>query len=229
VGGATVAVLVAAGAGERLGADEPKAFVLLAGEPLLVHAARGLCGCDAVDELVVVVPGGHEDRAGRALADAGLPSDRVCTGGPSRQASVAAGLRACPAATAIVAVHDAARALVAPELVGRTLAALDGSWAAVAPALPVVDTLKLVDATDHRVLRTVDRRGLWAVQTPQVFHHGILVGAHAAAGEAPATDDLALVEAAGGRVRVLEGDTRNFKITTPDDLLVAQALLGGHG
>jgi 2-C-methyl-D-erythritol 4-phosphate cytidylyltransferase len=173
---------------------------------------------------VVVAAAPDCERAAAALAEAGLPAVTVCAGGPTRQESVALGLTACPAGTVVVAVHDAARPLVSPALVDATVAALTPPWAAVAPALAVVDTLKLVDGGSGEVRRTVDRRDLWAVQTPQVFARDTLERAHRAAAAA-VTDDLALVEAAGGRVRLVEGERRNFKITFPDDLVVAEALL----
>ncbi len=220
----TTAVLVAAGTGERLGRGVPKAFVELAGVPLLVHAARALLAAAAVDDVVVVTGDADRARAADLLGAAGLPALAVCAGGSTRTDSVRLGLDACPAGTTVVAVHDAARPLVTPALIDRTVAALGDPWAAVAPGLPIVDTLKLVDPAGG-VLRTVDRAGLWAVQTPQVFARATLVAAHAS--PAPAvTDDLALVEARGGRVRLVPGERRNLKVTYPEDLDLAEALLG---
>jgi 2-C-methyl-D-erythritol 4-phosphate cytidylyltransferase len=126
-------------------------------------------------------------------------------------------------------VHDAARPLVSPALVDRTIAALVDPWAAVAPGLPVVDTLKVVDAARERVVSTADRRNLWAVQTPQVFAHATLTRVHARIVAGEVTDDLVLVEAAGGRVRVIPGERRNFKVTYPEDLAMAEALLAAGG
>jgi 2-C-methyl-D-erythritol 4-phosphate cytidylyltransferase len=215
------AVLVAAGAGERLGAGVPKALVRLAGEPLLVHAARAFARSTTVRGLVCVVPADAIAQVRAVLNDHAIGA-QVCAGGSTRQESVARGLAACPPSTEAVAVHDAARPLVTPALIDRVVAALEPPWDGVAPGLPVVDTLKRVDR--ERVVDTVDRQALRAVQTPQVFPRDILARAHAQA-HAIETDDLAVVEAMGGRVRVIEGERRNFKITYPDDLALAEALL----
>jgi 2-C-methyl-D-erythritol 4-phosphate cytidylyltransferase len=215
------ALIVAAGSGDRLGAG-PKAFVTLAGEALLVHAVRAFTGL--VDDIVVVVAAADVERAVEVLERADLRPSGVCAGGRTRQESVARGLRACRDRPGRIAVHDAARPLASRELIGRTLAALEPGWAAVAPGLPVVDTLKLVE--DSHVVRTVDRTGLWGVQTPQVFDRATLARVHADADAVGgATDDLALVEAAGGKVRLIPGERRNFKVTYPEDLVMAEALL----
>jgi 2-C-methyl-D-erythritol 4-phosphate cytidylyltransferase len=217
------ALLVGAGSGERLGASGPKAFVELAGTPLLVHAARALAGAGCIDRLAVVVGADVVARARELLrsADLGVPFE-VGEGGRERADSVRLGLDLLGPDVEVVAVHDAARPLATPALVDRTVAALTGPWSAVAPALPVVDTLKLADG--ERVLRTVDRSGLRAVQTPQVFPRAALVEAHARPAPS-ATDDLVLVERSGGRVRLVEGERRNLKITYAEDLAIAEALL----
>ena len=214
---------MAAGQGQRLGADKPKALVQLGGRPLLVHAAAAFAAAVSVDRIVVVVPPGWED-----VARASLDDDVVMVvGGATRQESVSAGLAACDAEVRIVAVHDAARPLVSPALIDRTVAALTPPWDAVAPGVAVVDTLKSVDSR-LAVLRTVDRAGVWAVQTPQVCSRATLERVHArvATPADAATDDLSLVERAGGRVRLIEGERSNFKITSPEDLAFAAALLG---
>lgn len=220
--GPVIGLVVAAGSGERLAGGGPKAFVNLAGEPLLVHVVRAFVACAAIDDVVLVVGPGHLDHAARALDHAGLPVCAVVVGGATRQESVSRGVDACPQGTAAIAVHDAARPLVTVALIARTVGALVDPWAAVAPGLPVVDTVKLVDA--EQVVRTVDRRGLSVVQTPQVFSARTLRDVHARLGQ-DATDDLLLVEQAGGRVRLIPGDRRNFKVTYPEDLLIAEALL----
>lgn len=219
-------IIVAAGGGERLGARQPKAFVELHGIPLFVHAAVAMAASEAVTDVVVVVPPGLVSAAERLL-EQGQVRATVCEGGETRQDSVSRGLACAQHTAAAVAVHDAARPLVTPRLVERTVAALQDPWDAVAPALPVVDTLKLVEVPRLNVLRTVDRAHLWAVQTPQVFRRSTLERVHARVASAAdaATDDLALVERAGGRVRLVEGDRRNFKITYPEDLALAAALL----
>lgn len=224
VRGAT-GILAAAGAGDRLGAGGPKALVELAGEALVVHAARALLRAESIAELIVVVGPSDVERVNEVLRSAGLaPACQVVAGGATRTESVRLGLAACRG-QGLVAVHDAARALVSPVLVDRTVGALVDPWAAVAPAVAVVDTLKLVEEPSQRVLRTVDRRDLWAVQTPQVFERRTLERVHARVPGGSATDDLSLVEEAGERVRVVPGEARNFKITYPEDLELAAALL----
>lgn len=224
---ATTAVVVAAGSGERLRGAASKAFVPLAGQPLFVHALRSFAACDHVDHLVVVVADQDEARARETLRAAGLDAVTVCVGGSSRAESVGSGLAACPPGTSTVAVHDAARPLVTADLISRVLAGLEDPWTAAAPGLPVVDTLKLVDEEQETVVRTVDRRGLYAVQTPQVFAHAVLAAAHGRLGDTEPTDDLLLIEQSGGRVRMVPGDRTNVKVTYPDDLALAEALIAG--
>lgn len=222
----TAAILVAAGDGRRLGEDHPKAFVELGGQPLLVHAARALLAASSVGELVVVVTPGFTERAEGLLRSAAVPARyAVVEGGTTRSESVRAGLTAA-GHPLIVAVHDAARPLVTPALVDACVAALVEPWEGVAPAIAVVDTLKQVDG-DGEILRTVDRDSVWAVQTPQVFNAATLMAAHDHA-SVPATDDLALLEAMGARVRVVPGEHANLKVTYPGDLVVAAALLAAR-
>ena len=218
------AVLVGAGTGVRLGADTPKAFLELGRVPLLARVARTVVGAASIDDVVVVVGPEHRARATAVLARAGLPSLRIVAGGDTRAESVAAGVDAVRARDDAVAVHDVARALVPSALIDRTVGALTAPWSAVAPALPVADTLKLV-GPDDRVIRTVDRRGVWAVQTPQVFGWRTLRRVLGRVERYAATDELTLVERAGGRVRVITGDPRNFKITYPADVAIAETLV----
>lgn len=223
-----VGILVAAGTGQRLAAGVPKAFVEVAGVPLLARAALALARSGAVGGLVAVVCAGDEQRAGDVLAAAGVRARAIVAGGATRQQSVARGLERCEPADEIVAVHDAARPLATPGLVARAVAAVRPPVVAAAPGMPVTDTLKRLASPDGRVGCTVERHDLWAVQTPQVFRRDALERAHAGAtGEA--TDDLVLVERDGGEVRVIPGEHRNFKITYPDDLVMAEALAGTEG
>lgn len=224
---ATTAIVVAAGSGERLRGATSKAFVPLAGEPLFVHALRSFAACGRVDHVVAVVGDEDRTRANEVLRAAGLDGVTVCAGGSSRAESVGFGLAVCPAATTTVAVHDAARPLVTADLIARTLAGLQDPWTAVAPGMPVVDTLKLVDEEQETVVRTVDRRGLYGVQTPQVFARAVLAEAHGRARDTEPTDDLLLVEQSGGRVRIVPGERTNLKVTYPDDLAFAEALIAG--
>lgn len=219
-----VAVLVAAGSGQRLGAARPKALVEVAGRPLVAHAAERLLQAGAT-HLVVVGPPDHLAAILEAIPDSDVPVT-VVGGGSTRADSVRAGLGELPADDAVVAIHDAARAFAPPTLIRRTVAAVVGDVLAAAPALPIRDTLKRVEG--DRVLATVDRSDLVAVQTPQVFRIEVLRAAHAAG--ADATDDLALVEdlltsgAMSGRVVVVEGAAAATKITWPADLALVAAL-----
>ena len=206
---AVVGILAAAGRGERLGTDVPKAFALCAGRPLLEWSLEVLES--ACDRVVVAVP---PDRTGAP--------DRVA-GGDSRSESVRAALRAAPEAR-IAVVHDAARPLVTRELVEACVAA---GWDGAVAAARVSDTIKEAGA-DERVTGTLDRGMLWAVQTPQAFGADALRKALEEADDttlAAATDDASLVEAAGGSVRVVEALPDNIKVTSELDLRVAEALL----
>lgn len=221
------AVVVAAGSGQRLGAGLAKAFVPVAGVAMVVHAVRAFALATTVDDIVIVAPHDADVDSVRTLLRRDVVEPIIQAGGATRQESVSRGLAACPRGTSVVAVHDAARPLISPRLVDRVVRALVPPWDGVAPGLPVTDTLKLVDPTRRAVLRTVDRRGVWAVQTPQVFSRATLERVHARVASAAdaATDDLSLVERAGGRVRVIEGDRRNLKVTVPADLELAEELL----
>jgi 2-C-methyl-D-erythritol 4-phosphate cytidylyltransferase len=207
-----VALLVAAGSGERLGASRPKAFVTLAGRPMLEWSVDALRAA-GLSEIVVALPPGEAAPDGCA----GVP------GGRTRSESVRAALAA--AGEGDVVVHDAARPLVEPALFVRSLEALSGADCAVAAA-PMTDTVKEA-GPDHRVVATLDRSRLWAIQTPQAFRRSALERALDVSDDvlAQATDDAWLVERAGGSVRVVETSPANFKVTTPHDLRVAEMLL----
>lgn len=209
----TWVILVAAGSGSRFGG--PKQFQLLAGRTVL---DRSLATARSVAEgVVVVVPGGPGEPPPVPGADA------VVAGGATRSGSVRAGLAAVPADVDVIVVHDAARPLAGPELYGAVVAAVAAGADCAVPGLAVPDTVKRV-GPDGRVAATLDRAELVLVQTPQAFSAPVLRRAHASGPEA--TDDAAVVEAAGGRVVVVPGDGRNIKITHPRDLAVAEALLG---
>ncbi|WP_244192526.1 2-C-methyl-D-erythritol 4-phosphate cytidylyltransferase [Dietzia lutea] len=223
--GRVAAVVPAAGSGVRLGAGLPKAFVELHGRTMLERAAAGLLASGAVDDVVAVVP---EDRVAQAESElAHLRDDDhlvvVTTGGAERTDSVRNGLAALtahrhhPRAAVydVLLVHDAARCLTPPDAIRRVVAAVRTGAVAVVPVLPVVDTVKQVDA-DGYVVGTPDRAALRAVQTPQGFAPDVLLAAYDAAGDV-ATDDAGLVERTGGRVATVPGDPLAFKITTADD------------
>jgi 2-C-methyl-D-erythritol 4-phosphate cytidylyltransferase len=217
-----VAVLVpAAGAGVRLGPGGPKALRLLDGEPLLVHAVRRVAAAPSVRLIVVAAPAADIE-AVRALLAPVAPVV-VVPGGAQRQHSVAAALDAVPEDVLIVLVHDAARALTPPSLIEDVAAAVRRGRPAVIPVLPVVDTVKQVDA-DGVVRGTVDRGALRVVQTPQGFRRDVLATAHAGATD-PLTDDAGLVEKAGVPVSCVPGSQYAMKITRPLDLVLAGALI----
>ncbi len=210
------AVVVAAGDGARFGG--PKQFVEIGGRPLVdwsVDAARSVA-----DGVVLVVPG---DLA-RSASPGAHGADVVIAGGATRAESVRAGLGAVPPDTELIVVHDGARPLAAAALFRSVVDAVVAGAAAAIPGLALADTLKRVDAAGA-VVSTVARHGLVAVQTPQAFRADVLRRAHAAGGDA--TDDAALVEAQGATVRVVPGDARNLKVTTPADLDLVRALVGG--
>lgn len=219
-----VAVLVpAAGAGVRLGPGGPKALRLLGGDPLLVHAVRRLAACPAVGAIVVAAPPDEVPEVRRLVAP--VAPVTVVAGGATRQRSVRAALDAVPDRFDIVLVHDAARALAPAALAVAVADAVRRGHDAVIPVLPVVDTIKEVSA-DGRVLGTVDRSVLRAVQTPQGFRRAVLAAAHAASSAAEATDDAGLVEKLGVPVTCVPGSAHAMKITRPVDLAVAELLLG---
>jgi 2-C-methyl-D-erythritol 4-phosphate cytidylyltransferase len=210
------AILVAAGTGQRLGADVPKAFCTVRGRTLLSYAHARFAAHPMVGRVIVVAPA---DRIGDAKA---LTGPDVVAGGATRQASVAAGLAVVPPDVDAVLVHDVARAFVPADVIDRVVAALRDGADAVIPTRPVTDTIKRVDA-GGRVIETVARSTLVAVQTPQGFRRDVLIAAHAA-GSGDVTDDAGLVEALGGTVVAVDGADEAFKITRPWDLLLAEAL-----
>ncbi|OBA74302.1 2-C-methyl-D-erythritol 4-phosphate cytidylyltransferase [Mycobacterium sp. 1554424.7] len=218
--GKVVAVVPAAGSGERLAAGIPKAFCELDGRTLLEYAVAGLLDSGVVDDVVVAVPADRIDQAGRLLGDRAT----VVAGGADRVESVRLALSAIPAAAEFVLVHDAARALTPAGLIVRVVDALRSGHAAVVPALPLSDTIKAVDANGV-VLGTPERAGLRAVQTPQGFATDLLLRAYSRAATADFTDDASLVEHLGGQVQVVDGDPLAFKVTTRLDLLLAQTVV----
>jgi 2-C-methyl-D-erythritol 4-phosphate cytidylyltransferase/2-C-methyl-D-erythritol 2,4-cyclodiphosphate synthase len=216
-------ILAAGGSGQRVGTA--KQWIELGGETVLHRSARGLAGCPEVDGLVVVVPPGEEGRGEAALSDLGKPV-RVVAGGPARADSVRNGLAAA-GDVAVVLVHDAARPFATADLVSRVARAAARDGAALA-ALRVTDTVKRAEGTDPpRVAATLDRTTLWLAQTPQGFRRELLSRAYDLVGAdaASATDDCLLVERLGERVTLVPGEPGNFKITGPEDLARARALV----
>lgn len=218
---AVVAVVPAAGSGERLAAGLPKAFLSLGGRTLVERAVGGLLESGVVDHVVVAVPADRVDEAKLMLGH----TAEIVVGGVDRCQSVSLALSAVGKPD-FVLVHDAARALTPPALIVRVVEALrGGGHSAVVPALPVPDTIKAVDA-NGMVLGTPERAGLRAVQTPQGFATELLLRAYRCGAKAEFTDDASLVEHVGGQVHVVEGDPLAFKITNRLDLLLAHAIVG---
>lgn len=225
-GPATWCVLVAAGAGERLGSERPKAFAGLAGRPLLAESLERLDDSDWVDAIVVAAPPDWEEPA-ILLAEELVASKvaAVVTGGATRAESVRIALDEVPTEALVVLVHDAARPLVNDAVIGRLLARLAEGVDGVVPGLPIGDTIKRVEG--GLVVETVAREALVGVQTPQAFLADRLRAAYA--GElAGATDCASLVERAGGRVAVVAGDPRLVKVTTAADLERVAGLLSAE-
>jgi 2-C-methyl-D-erythritol 4-phosphate cytidylyltransferase len=215
------AILAAAGSGERLGAGRPKAFAQLGGRPLLAESLERLDDSDWIDGIVVAVPPGWEEPA--VLLAEELGTGKVVAavaGGATRTQSVRAALAQVPEDAVAILVHDAARPLVTDDVIGRVLAPLSEGWDGIVPALPLSDTVKRVRSDE--VVETLDRADLVRVQTPQAFPAGAL--RRAADGEG--TDCAALVEARGGRVKVVEGDPHLVKVTSRDDLALIASWLG---
>ena len=223
VAGATWALLVAAGAGERLGIDRPKAFALLAGRPLLAESLDRLDRSPWVDAIVVAAAPGWEEPS--ILLSEELATTKVVscvTGGATRAESVRSALEDVSEEAIVVLVHDAARPLVDDAVIERVLQPLAEGFDGAVPALPVPDTIKRVER--GVVVETVSRACLFGVQTPQAFLASALRRAYA--GDlADATDCASLVERSGGRVAVVEGDRRLLKVTTAEDLALAEVLL----
>jgi 2-C-methyl-D-erythritol 4-phosphate cytidylyltransferase len=214
------AVLVAAGRGERFGDDRPKAFARLGGLPLLGESLRRLDESEWIDRVVVVAPAGWEEPSILLAEELGTTKVVSCVpGGATRSASVRAGLHEVAPDAVVVVVHDAARPLLPPELVPRLLEALGEGFDGAVPGLPVSDTVKRVRG--GVVVETPAREELFQAQTPQAFVADVFRAA--AAGEG--SDCASLVEAAGGRVKIVPGDERLLKVTTRDDLRRVEAWL----
>jgi len=224
----TRAIIVAAGRGERMGGGAPKAFLPVAGVPMLVRSARAFDAAASVSAITVVVPAGRIDDARELLRGLQKPVT-VVAGGERRQDSVRCGLAALPAGfDGIVLVHDAARPFVDATLIDLVAAAALRAGAAI-PVLPVADTIKRIE--DGIVRATVDRTELGAAQTPQGFAIALLREAYEAAERDGAllTDEAMAVERIGRPVRAVPGSTGNRKITTADDLAWAEDVLGRRG
>lgn len=221
------ALVPAAGSGSRLGHGVPKQYLPLAGAPLLQHALSTLAGHAGIATVhAVLAP--DDDRFDREIAESVRRKvTPLRCGGDSRAASVLNGLRAMRSSVAEhdwVLVHDAARPCLSAALLDRLLQALEADTVGGILALPVADTLKAADE-DRRIVRTVDRSGLWQAQTPQMFRFGILERALAEADVAAVTDEASAVEALGLQPRLVEGDATNLKVTYARDMILAELIL----
>ena len=220
-------IVVAAGRGERVG-GAPKQYREIAGVPMLLRSVRPFVAHPDVAHVAIVLPPADAAQPPQWLAELLGGALSVVGGGSERQASVAAGLAALPDVCAVVLVHDAARPFASSAVIGAVIERARAGEAAIA-AVPVSDTLKQTGLDGRTVERTVSREGLWRAQTPQGFPRAVLAAAHAVAASAqadsgaPATDDAALVERNGGSVSVVPDSATNFKITTADDLSLAEA------
>jgi 2-C-methyl-D-erythritol 4-phosphate cytidylyltransferase len=221
-----IAIIAAAGTGTRMASDRPKQFLQLAGTPIIFHTLKPFEQCDSIQEVIVVLPA---EEAAAFLALAGKQGlrklSRVVPGGPTRADSVKRGFGAIRSATAgIVAVHDGVRPFVTVEEIESVVAAAESDGAAILVA-PVTDTIKQVSG--NSVLKTLERRELRRALTPQCFRYELLRRAyeHVDVNDPSLTDESALVEKIGARVTIVEGSSRNIKITTPQDLLIAEALV----
>jgi 2-C-methyl-D-erythritol 4-phosphate cytidylyltransferase len=217
------AVLAAAGSGDRLGAERPKAFVRLGDRPLLGESLERLDASEWVEAIVVAAPPGWEEPTILLAEELGCSKVSACVaGGATRGESVRLALAEVPDDAAVVLVHDAARPLLDDAVVERVVTALNEGWDGAVPVLPVADTIKRVEG--DRVVETLDRDELRAVQTPQAFVAQVL--RDACSGDvSSASDCSSLVEARGGRVKVVEGDPRLLKVTEAADLDRVAALL----
>ena len=221
------AVLAAAGRGERLGGsgDRPKAFAPLRGRPLLAESLERLEASGWIESIVVVAPPGWEEPVILLAEELGCGKVVASVaGGETRADSVLIGVGEVAADAAVIVVHDAARPLVSDEVVERVVTPLSQGWDGAVPGLAVVDTVKRVGA-DGVVVETLPRGELVAVQTPQAFVADVLRRALASVSASTATDCASLVEAQGGRVRVVEGDPRLLKVTTPEHLALVESWL----
>ncbi|HYN99486.1 MAG TPA: 2-C-methyl-D-erythritol 4-phosphate cytidylyltransferase [Actinomycetota bacterium] len=218
------AVVLAAGSGRRVGSDIPKQFLPLGGRPMLHHSVEVFEGCEQVANMVVALPAGDDTDLSRYPKITSLVA-----GGATRQGSLHSALAGLPDSADTVLVHDAARPLLGRPLIDTLLAALDDSCDGVIPAIPMEDTIKKVSG-DLLVEEEVDRNGIWRVQTPQLFRRSVLEDAlaRAMASGLESTDCSQMLTTAGYRVRVVEGDPLNFKVTRAADLWLAEQILAAR-
>jgi len=221
----TQAIIASGGIGTRLGGSQIKPLVELAGRPLIAHTLEVFASSPMISGIICVAPASYQDEF-RKILDAGKWNDRVklVPGGATRTASVAAGLKALDRDCEYVVIHDGARPLVTRTLIEQTILAAYQEGAVIA-AVPAKATIKKVKVNTNLVVETPDRKTLWEVQTPQVFRKDVILKAHQTVRNIEATDDAYLVERMGLPVKVVRGSYTNIKVTTPEDLIIAEALL----
>ena len=221
------AIIPAAGSGRRLGSPIRKQFLKLRGKPLLVYTLEAFERCPDIDDIILVIPRGDEEFSPKGMAEKyGISKlRRAVAGGDERQESVYNGLMTLGCDTSIAVIHDAVRPFIGSEDISGAISLCE-ECGAVVTAVPVSDTVKVSDG--ETVERTLDRGRLWLAQTPQVFRLDLIKEAYRRAAEDnfTATDDSSLVERIGLEVRIYVGSYRNIKITTPDDLRIAELMLG---
>ena len=224
-----IAIIAAAGAGTRMASDRPKQFLLLAGTPVIIHTLKVFEQCESINEVILVLPAAESAGFLSLAAKFGLRKvARVVPGGLTRADSVKRGLMSIRAVTAeIVAVHDGVRPFVTVEEIDAVVTAAQTDGAAILVA-PVTDTIKQID--ERRVARTLDRGLLRRALTPQCFRYELLLKAYQATDvtDPSVTDESVLVEKLGIPVSIIEGSPRNIKITTAEDLVMAEAMLGAY-
>jgi 2-C-methyl-D-erythritol 4-phosphate cytidylyltransferase len=224
------ALIPAAGRGQRMGLDIEKQFLHLGGKPLLAHTLSRFEATPGIDRIIVIVPPGRETFCYQEIIEPGRlrKVTHIVAGAETRRLSVTAGFRCLDEDVEVVIIHDGARPFVTSSLIRAAIDAAIQNGCAVS-AIPESDTLKRVSG-EGTVIETVDRRNLWRAQTPQAFRRPILQRAlaYAAQHKLDATDEASLVESLAWPVRIIPGSIWNFKITSPDDLALAELLLGQH-
>ncbi len=222
----TVAIIVGGGLGTRIKGDLPKQFMKLGDRPILAHTVHKFQACDLIDEIILVVPEDYMGHCSQAIVDKFdfKKVTKIVSGGKERQDSVYSGLTACPSNTSIVAIHDAVRPFISTERISESVNLCQRKKAVILAVRPK-DTVKKGEGDS--VVTTLDRAKLWLTQTPQVFEYKLILQAYQKAQEDGflGTDDSVLVERLGREVAILEGDYENIKITTAQDLAIAERLM----
>jgi 2-C-methyl-D-erythritol 4-phosphate cytidylyltransferase len=222
----TIAIIAAGGQGKRIEGKLPKQFLMLMDKPILAHTVDKFERCELVDEIILVVPEDYLEYCSQAIVDKYnfKKVRKIICGGKERQDSVFLGLKACSNNTSIVVIHDGVRPLISPDKISESIKLCEEKKSVVL-AVPVKETVKRVERGN--IITTLDRDKIWLTQTPQTFEYKLILDAHQKAEEDNfvGTDDSALLERLGHEVTILEGDYRNIKITTAEDLMIAEKIL----